>query len=277
MKTRIIFLFIAFITFNISNTEAQCVKNNAFGIGEELEFTGYYNWGFIWVNAGKININVSETNFQGKPAYQIKGAAKNASAFEVFFKLRDTLTTVVDKYNLAPYSLDRITNEGDYHARHVYAYNYGTETINSYINKNGKQNNSSLSFKGCVNNIMSVLYYARNINYDEMQKGSTIPLQMLVDGKISNVEIRYKGKEIIKNKQGKKIECYKITPVLPDGSMFEGGDDMSVWLTKDKNRVPLMVEAKIKVGSVKGILESYKGLRHKDNVLGATSGIHEKE
>lgn len=30
---------------------------------------------------------------------------------------------------------------------------------------------------------------------------------------------------------------------------------MKIWVSKDENRVPLMVEAKILVGSVKGILD----------------------
>ena len=40
--------------------------------------------------------------------------------------------------------------------------------------------------------------------------------------------------------------------------MFTGGEGMKIWVSKDEERVPLMVEAKILVGSVKGILEVKK-------------------
>lgn len=256
---------------------AQCIENNAFSSGEKLEFTGYYNWGFLWVNAGKVKIDVSETTSHGKDAFQIKGSARNARAFEIFFKLRDTLTTKVDRKNLAPFMLDRITNEADYHTRHVYSYNYASDKIQAHIKKNGNpQKNFSIPLEGCVNNIMSVLYYARNIDYDNLEEGTKIPLKMLVDGEISDVEIRYKGTGEVETRNGNKFECYKITPVLPNGTMFEGGDGMVVWLSKDKNRVPVMVEAKIKVGSVKGILENYSGLRHSDNIFKNTEGTFER-
>ncbi len=257
--------------------EAQCIENTAFNSGEKLEFTGYYNWGFIWLNAGKIKVDVNTIQYQNKSAYQLKAAAKNAKAFEIFFKLRDSLTTILDTATLKPYSLDRITNEGNYHARHVYSYQYPQGVIKTYIRKNKRKvKKFNLPMKGCVNNILSVLAYARNINYDKLKKGDKIPFQMLVDGKISKVEVRYKGVGKVKTKRGYKFNCYKITPVLPEGSMFKGGDEMVIWLSKDKNRVPVMVEAKIPVGSVKGVLENYSGLRHKENVFGKTEGSFER-
>ncbi len=269
---RIIF-FILLYTLGYVQLQAQCIENTAFKDGEKLEFTGYYNWGFIWLNAGKVKVAINETLHNDKPAYELKGSARNANAFEVFFKLRDSLTTVLDKETLSPYSLDRITNEGDYHARHVYSYHYPQGIIKTYIRKNKKKvKQFDLPMKGCVNNILSVLAYARNIDYDKLKKGDKVPFQMLVDGKISNVEIRYKGVGKVKTRRKYKFMCYKITPVLPDGSMFSGGDEMVIWLSKDKNRVPVMVEAKIPVGSVKGILEHYSGLRHKENIFGKTEG-----
>ncbi len=271
-RNRIVLLLIfTLVLLNAGN--AQCLKNNAFKEGEVLHFKGYYNWGFIWVNAGKVQTSVTQTNYEKQSAYAIRGVARNANAFEMFFKLRDSLTTIVNKDNLLPYSLDRITNEGNYHTRHRYVYQYSQKKIKAYIKKNeDPQKNFDITLDGCVNNLMSVLFYARNIDYDNLRKGQVIPLQLLVDGKISKVEIRYKGTGKVKLKNGKKVKCYKITPILPNGSMFKEGDGMLVWLSKDKNRVPVMVEAKIPVGSVKGILQEYSGLRHKDNVFGNTAG-----
>ncbi|MDE5638425.1 MAG: DUF3108 domain-containing protein, partial [Odoribacter sp.] len=39
---------------------------------------------------------------------------------------------------------------------------------------------------------------------------------------------------------------------------FKGGEGMKIWVSKDEKRIPLMVEAKILVGAVKGILEVKK-------------------
>ncbi len=130
-------LFVIFVLLFSNYTDAENLKiqNNAFNEGEVLRFKGFYNWGFVWVNAGRVETKISETTYENKSAYSIRGAARNANAFEMFFKLRDTLTTVVNKDNLLPYSLDRITNEGNYHARHRYVYQYPQKKIKAYIKK----------------------------------------------------------------------------------------------------------------------------------------------
>lgn len=256
---------------------SQCVENTAFEAGEKLQYTGYFHWGFIWVNAGTVNINTQEIKVGNKDVFEITGVARNANAFSVFFKLRDSLATHLDKKALKPLYLDRRTHEGKYKARHVYSYDYERNLIYSHITKrDAPTQHTEISFSGCNNNIMSILPYVRNLDYDNFEKGQIIPLKMLVDGKISNVEVRYHGTDVVKTRHNRKFEAYKITPVLPDGTMFQGGDDMIIWFSKDKNRVPIMVEAKIPVGSVKGILENYSGLRHQDNVFGNTEGTFER-
>ena len=45
-------------------------------------------------------------------------------------------------------------------------------------------------------------------------------------------------------------------------SIFEGGEKMTVWVSDDKNRVPVRVESPIVVGSVKIDLMGHKNLRH---------------
>lgn len=62
----------------------------------------------------------------------------------------------------------------------------------------------------------------------------------------------------------------RFSPLLVEGEVFKGGENMKIWLSKDEYRLPLMVEAKILVGSVKAILDrsasKYGVLRNKFNV-----------
>ena len=37
---------------------------------------------------------------------------------------------------------------------------------------------------------------------------------------------------------------------------------MNIWVSDDKNKVPLLIESPISVGSIKAVLKSYSGLRH---------------
>ncbi|NJK87753.1 MAG: DUF3108 domain-containing protein [Bacteroidales bacterium] len=77
--------------------------------------------------------------------------------------------------------------------------------------------------------------------------------------------IRYLGKETIETKEGIKYNCIKFSSLLVEGTIFKGGEDLIVWVTDDKNRVPVLVQAKILVGSVKAYLTGTEGLRNKPN------------
>lgn len=275
VRKNIFILLLLIFVGQVNVSLGQCdVENKSFQSGEAFEFTGYYQLGFIWLNFGKVDVKVSDTIVDKKPAYMIEGSARNAKAYDMFFKLRDTLNTCIAKENLTPLYFDRKTHEGSYNARHVYKYDNTNKKIHAYIKKNkGETQHKVVDFEGCVNNLLSTLFYVRNIDYDKYKSGTDIPVQLIVDGEISKVFVRYHGVEKIKAKNCPRVQCYKITPVMPKGAMFESGEGMYIWLTKDANRVPLMLEADIPVGSVKGILRKYHKLKNTENVLNRTSGI----
>ena len=102
--------------------------------------------------------------------------------------------------------------------------------------------------------MLSVAWMAREVDFDKYQKNDLIPIRILIDSKIYDLYIRYLG--VVKSKiAGRKQECYVFSPLLVEGEVFKGGENMKIWLSKDEYRLPLMVEAKILVGSVKAILD----------------------
>lgn len=267
MSKKIFLLSLFALLFLAQKSSSQCVESNfAFQSGEELVFRGYYNWGFIWVAAGEVKLSVDSDKYQNKNVYRIKGEGKNLKAFDWFFKLRDTLTCYADKETLYPYYFDRRTHEAKYDAHHEYWFDYKANTIQSKIQKRDKPVKlDTLSNKPCTFDILSVAYYVRNLDFAKHKKGDKIPLSMLIDNEIHSLYIRYRGLEVIKTKSGERFECLKFSPLLVEGTMFKGGEDMTVWLSNDDNRIPIMIEAKVLVGSVKAILDSYDGLRNTKN------------
>ena len=84
---------------------------------------------------------------------------------------------------------------------------------------------------------------------------------MVIDNDVFNLFIRYLGKEDIKlHKDTKTYSTIKFSVMLVEGTLFTGGEDMTIWVTDDGNRVPVMVEAKILIGSVKAVITGAEGL-----------------
>jgi len=112
-----------------------------------------------------------------------------------------------------------------------------------------------------VQDVLSSIFYARNIDYSKYQPGAKIPFSMFLDDQVYNLYIRYLGKERIKTKHG-TFSTIKISPLLIEGTIFKGGEKMTVWVSDDENHVPVRVDSPILVGSIKVDLTGYQNLRH---------------
>lgn len=107
-------------------------------------------------------------------------------------------------------------------------------------------------------------YFARNIDFTGLSEGERIPVTLLLDTQIYHLYMRYLGKELLKTRDGRKYNTIRFSIKLVEGTVFKGGEDLLVWVTDDKNHIPVLVEAKILIGSAKALLKDTENLRNKE-------------
>jgi hypothetical protein len=113
----------------------------------------------------------------------------------------------------------------------------------------------------CVQDVLSSIYYARNIDFASYKVDDKIPFSMFLDNETYNLYLRYLGKETVKTKYG-KFKAIKFKPLLIKGTIFEGGEKMTVWVSDDANRIPVRIESPISVGSIKVDMMGYQNLKY---------------
>lgn len=226
--------------------------NTAYKPGEKLVFNAYYNMGFIWIYAGNAVFTVQSTTYNGKSAYYVKGDGRTAPSYEWFFKVRDLYESYIDQHTLLPLRHSRAVNEGHISFRHDIKFD---RTSNVATTAPGNQ----YPISQCTQDVVSAIYFARNIDYSKYKPGTRIPFDMFLDDKLYSLYIKYMGKEKVTTKKG-TFNAIKIVPLLIEGTMFNGGEGMTVWVSDDKNHLPLRVSSPVVVGSVKADLMEYSGL-----------------
>ncbi len=263
MLKRLLLLAIICLSIMLS-ANAQCKEaNNSFQGGEKVIYHAYYNWGFIWVNAGVVSFLVDDYNYNNTPSYFIRSYGRTYKAYDFLFKVRDSFEVYVDTLSLKPWEFDRKTHEGSTISHHHYKFNRAGNSIHTTISKDkSPYKDSILIWPECSYDLLSMVYRARNIDFKKYNPGDKIPINMILDGKTYDLYIRYKGKETIRNREGRRFKCVKFSPLLVEGTIFTSGEDMTVWVTDDKNRIPIIVEAKILIGSVKAMFVKAEGLKH---------------
>ena len=229
------------------------IKNKTFISGEVLTYNVFYSVAGLYVNAGSASFTVGMDNVNNKPCYHVVGEGRSNSSYDWIFKVRDRYETFFDTLNLQPLKFIRNVDEGGYKKVENVTFNQQTNTAIT----------SAGVFKvpNCVQDVLSSIYYARNIDFNTYKPEDKIPFSMFLDNEVYNLYIRYLGKETIKTKYG-KFRAIKFKPLLVKGTIFDGGEKMTVWVSDDANHIPLRIESPIVVGTIKIDMMQYKNLRY---------------
>ena len=59
------------------------------------------------------------------------------------------------------------------------------------------------------------------------------------------------------------LTALKFVPVVQTGRYFKSEDDVNFWITDDKNKIPVLVKAKIPVGTIRFHLVDWDGLKNR--------------
>lgn len=232
-------------------------------MGEKLNYDIYYYLSGLWVSAGEVEFSVSEINKSSKNYLQYYATGKSLPKYDWFYKVRDVYESVVDKETLLPLAFRRDVNEGSTYIREKYFFDI--EKSQSYttrqMDEDEKPKKDTVYYSGCSWDVLSIVYYARNIDFSNSEKGDKIPIKIFLDNQEHQSYIEYLGMETLEY-DGSEVLCYKFSPLLIEGTIFKSGRGMSVWVTADKNMLPLLVETPILVGSIKAKLRSAENLRH---------------
>jgi hypothetical protein len=232
-------------------------------VGEKLEYEAYYNWGFIWLNAGYVEFAVKSATFRSQPVYHLDSYGASHASYDWIFKVRDHYQSYLDKETFQPLWFHRQNYEGGFEVDNKYFFDHRNNSVLSFTQNSDRPfKKDTLTIPDCTYDVISLVYYCRNLDFSKLAIGDSVPITSILDNEIFNLYIRYLGKEVIKTREGVEYQCIKFSALLVEGTIFKGGEDLSVWITDDLNRVPVLVEAKILIGSVKAYLKTMKGLKN---------------
>jgi len=252
---RIVFSLILILSHcKTSAGDDFCAGSNfTFMGGEKVVFKVFYNVIGIYVDAGTATFTVSKEKLGSKDVFHIVGDGKSNPSYDWIFKVRDRYETFLDTLTLKPYKFLRAVDEGGYLTNENVTFNHEAGTATS--------TNGVFKVPNCVQDVMSAIYFARNINYNKLKIDDRIPFSMFIDDQVNNIFIRYAGKEEIKTRYG-KFNAIKIKPLLLKGNVFDGGEKMTIWVSNDSNHIPLRIETPIAVGSIKVDMMNYSNIKY---------------
>jgi hypothetical protein len=225
----------------------------AFEAGESLEYDITYGF-----TVGKAVLALAKN---GKDSLILKGYARNNGFFKAVYPVRDTLETRVSKNGMWPSSFKKILNEGGWHSRTYIdikkSMAHLSDSVFTDVGNKGKLKrfkDTSVTLVGQHHTIMSAFYFFRTL---DLTPGKEYVFKAVSGKKVYPLKVLVHRKEMIEVPAG-KFDCVVIEPITGDDGIFKAKGKLTIWITDDDRRLPVLVETKIAVGSIGVELTKWK-------------------
>jgi len=262
-------IFLTTFTLAFAQEQTECMPirelesdDLAFQEGERLTIVANYKWGIINTDVGEATMMLTKETFRDTTYFYSRAYAKTYKFYDKFFTVRDVYEGRFLTKNLRPIYFHRDINEGGYLMKNTFVFNQNDYTINASVQrKTNPPKDTVLQGTACTFDFISLFYNSRNLDFDNFTEGQIIPISFVVDGEIYNISYRYEGIENKKVSGLGTFRCVKIAAKPVAGEVFDGKNELHIWITDDKNRIPVLIETPIVVGRVSARISKYENLK----------------
>ncbi|MCF8252936.1 MAG: DUF3108 domain-containing protein [Bacteroidia bacterium] len=231
--------------------EIKKINNTAFTYGEKLRYRIHY--GPLTGGHCEFEVEPKSVEVNKRKAYHIKVKGKSAGMVEVMYKVRDEYESFVDEDAIIPWKCIKKVKEGGYTDSDFIMF----DQVNGFAtSRRGK-----VDIFQQTQDVVSAIYFARSTDMTKAKIGDVFPVNFYMDGENYQLQFKFAGRETIKTDVG-TFRTLVIKPQLIKGRVFKEDEALTLWVTDDANKIPLLVESDIFVGSIKAELIGYDNLKN---------------
>lgn len=260
-------LFVLILTALPFMAGAQTSLPHAFGNGESLPYAVSYRAKLIPnINVMRVTLRTVTEDIGGQPHYHIVGNGKTGGVVKGFFSVNDTYHSWLNASTMLPTRMTSDIQEDDYRFKATYTYDWNTMTV-STVRRNAKWDAdkfASFALTANSGDALALFYRLRQIDTDQLVVGKAYPLDLVLNESSKPIHFKFMGREEVKVRKIGTFRALKFTCTMAtsDGTTYEDGMTMTAWISDDENKIPLLIDSPIRVGSVRVTLTDGWNVMH---------------
>ena len=240
-----------------SGSSFREVSNKAFQKGEYLKYRIHYGI----IDAGIATLEVSPKSFKkkGRNCLHIICKNKTVGLFDTFYRVRDTYESFTDEKALISWQFNRDIQEGSYKSYREIHFDHKKRKA-EYHRSTGEVVLHDVPAN--VQDVISTYYFARaTYEHNELKPGDKISLRNFIDETNFELQALVQKRETIKV-NGQKYKALRLKIMIEEAGLITDGSKITLWISDDKNMIPLAFKSKLLIGSIRADLVEYKNLKN---------------
>ena len=214
-----------------------------FAPGERLVFSIDYGP----VNAGEGTLEVRGVVMtDGHPCYLIESRAASNRFFSTFYMVRDKVVSHIDVARLYSRYFAKRLREGDYRQNIEVRFD-------QVAGKAHYADGRTFDTMPGIHDVLSAFYYVRTL---ALEPGRTYHVDTHSSRKNYPLEVIVHGRERVKVPAG-EFDCLVVEPVIIGDGLFQHEGKLTIWLTDDARKLPVLMKTRVKVGSIDASLKEF--------------------
>jgi hypothetical protein len=220
-----------------------------FGVGERLTYS--LSWGKISAGTAVMEVSGRES-LSGRSVIRLLHTARSNDFVSVFYPVNNRVESLIDEETVLPGRLIFKRREGK--RKNDTDVIFDQNAHRATITKDGQT--ETLEVPPQVQDTLSCLYFFRATSSFSINQ--TIAMDVHHDKKNYHLELRVEGYERVKGPLG-EFDTVRVLAIMPFRGLFLNEGNIRVWFTNDAARIPVLMQAKVIVGSISATLSGVTG------------------
>jgi len=217
-----------------SNT-FRYIPNNAFDVGEVLSFDIY--WEIAHVGSATLKVK-SLLEYNNRGVYEVESRALSNKVISSFYSVDDRVISYIDTAGIFSHRVEKHLKEGKYRADRLFLLDQATNTAIS--------REDTITIPEYCQDILSSFYYVRTL---DLKVGDKIDVPNFDNDKVYDIVVNVLKKQKIRVPAG-TFDCLIIEPKLRSEGLFKHEGRITIYLTDDEKKIPVMLVSKVIFGEV---------------------------
>jgi len=240
----------AWLTWPSSVALGAVLTPAPYQVGERLRYE--LSWGIVIAGTAVLEIAERQT-LAGRPVFKALHTARSNDFVSVFYPVNNRVETLLDEETHVPHRLLFHRREGK--RKNDIEVHFDQVAHKATVTKDGAT--ETLDIPPQAQDTLSIIYFFRTL--PSIAVGSSTFVDVHHDKKNYRLELRIEGTERLKGPLG-EFDTIRILAIMPFKGLFMNEGNIRVWVTNDAARVPVLMKAKVIIGSVTATLTGAEGV-----------------